>query len=188
MQERLLWAKHRIRAFMLVLLYSGLRISDVARLRRSQLNAETGHLMVRQMKTTPVCIQLPQAVVNELLELPVEPSKDAARCAYFFWNGASNLPTIVGNLRRSISRLSKIAKIRAHPHRFRDTFAKRLLDQDVPLRTVSLLLGHQNIRTTERYYAQFVRSQQRLLDAAVRMLPAPELLPVLDDSRRAESA
>ena len=39
----------------------------------------------------------------------------------------------------------------AHPHKFRSTFATRLLQAGVDLRTVSHLLGHSSVRITERY-------------------------------------
>ena len=40
---------------------------------------------------------------------------------------------------------------RIHLHRFRDTFATRLLDRGVPLDRVQKLLGHKDISMTLRY-------------------------------------
>jgi integrase/recombinase XerD len=155
-------ARVRIRAFILLLLYSGLRISDACALKRPRLNPETGHLTLRQMKTGAILsVKLPDSLVDELLKLPGE---------YFFWTGKGAIATAVGNLRQTISSVLRIAKVIGHPHRFRDTFAVSLLEQDVPIRTVQLLLGHSSVRTTEKHYAPFVRSQQRLLDAAVQKL------------------
>ena len=89
---------------------------------------------------------------------------------YFFWNGKSKLATAVGNARRTISRVLATAGVQGHPHRFRDTFSVRLLEQGEDLRTVQLLLGHQSIKTTEKHYAPFVRSFQKILDAATAKL------------------
>ncbi len=167
-------ARERARAFVLVLLYSGLRISDAAALTRSSVNATTGHLLMRQMKTgAALHIKLSGSVLNALDELPRENEK------YFFWNGKGKLATQVGNLRKTISRVLKIAGVIGHPHRFRDTFAVSLLERDVPIRTVQLLLGHTSVRTTEKHYAPFVKSQQRLLDAAVDKLDFGESLSEL---------
>ena len=155
-------ARIRIDAFIRLLLYSGLRISDACALEKSRLNVETGHLMLRQMKTgVLLSVKLPESLVRDLSNLPGK---------FFFWSGTGKLATVVGNLRQTISSVLKIAKVTGHPHRFRDTFAVSLLEQDVPIRTVQLLLGHSSVRTTEKHYAPFVQSQQRLLDAAVGKL------------------
>lgn len=65
----------------------------------------------------------------------------------------------------------KHAKItNGHPHRFRDTFSVRLLESGEDIYTVSKLLGHSSVKTTERHYAPWVRSLQRILDAATSKL------------------
>lgn len=60
--------------------------------------------------------------------------------------------------------------MKGHPHRFRDTFSVSLLEKGEDLRTAQLLLGHTSIKTTEKHYAPFVQSFQRILDAATAKL------------------
>ena len=157
-------AQLRARALVLLLLYSGLRISDAAKLERSRLDPD-GRLLIRIMKTgSPLYIRLPESVVKALAALPVESAQ------FFFWSGRGKITTMTGSMRRTMDVLKKLTGINVHPHRFRDTFAVRLLENDVPIRTVQLLLGHTSVRTTERHYAHFVRSQQKLLDQAVATL------------------
>jgi integrase len=52
-----------------------------------------------------------------------------------------------------------------HAHRFRNTFAVELLLAGVPLERVSILLGHQSVRITERYYSAWMDSRQRQVEA-----------------------
>ena len=54
-----------------------------------------------------------------------------------------------------------------HPHQLRDTFAVDLLQKGVPLEEVSKLLGHESIKTTEKYYAKWVKARQDRLDSLV---------------------
>jgi integrase len=52
-------------------------------------------------------------------------------------------------------------------HRLRDTFACDLLSKGTPMEEVSKLLGHTSIKTTEKHYAQWVKSRQDRADTFV---------------------
>ena len=52
-----------------------------------------------------------------------------------------------------------------HAHRFRDTFAVELLLAGVPIERVSILLGHQSVKITERHYSPWTRSRQEQVEA-----------------------
>lgn len=154
----------RARALCLVMLYSGLRISDTVKLRRKVVDLTTGKLLLRTMKTgKKLYVRLGQPAIDALRALP-------GGGEYFFWTGESKLATAVGNARKTIQRVLAAAKVKGHPHRFRDTFSVRLLEKGEDLRTVQLLLGHTSIKTTEKHYAPFVDSFQRILDAATSKL------------------
>ena len=156
-------AKSRAQALLLLLLYSGLRISDVIRLRRDHLG-EDGRLMMRTMKTgVPIYIKLQPDCLAALKELPVESD-------YFLWSGNGRVESATGSARRTVACISRLSGIKARPHRFRDTFAVELLANGEDIRTVQLLLGHESIRTTEKHYSPFVRKFQQRLDEATAKL------------------
>ncbi len=157
-------ARPRARALVLLLLYSGLRISDAMGLRRTALGKDN-RLLLRQEKTGhPVYLRLHAEAAAALRGLPVEGE-------YFLWSGRGRLSSAIGSARRTIDLLGKLAGVaRAHPHRFRDTFAVGLLRGGADIRTVQLLLGHTSLRTTERHYAPWVIELQGRLDDAVERL------------------
>lgn len=45
-------------------------------------------------------------------------------------------------------------------HAARRTFGMFLLNEDLPLETVSAVLGHKNMRTTQKYYARFIERRK----------------------------
>jgi integrase/recombinase XerD len=152
----------RTRALILTLLYTGLRISDVARLRRSALDGD-GYLTLRVLKTgVPIKLLLHPSAREALNALP-----PIEQGVYFFWSGDSKLATVISHLETTVRRVGKLADVEnAHPHRFRDSFAVELLTRGADIRTVQMLLGHTSVRTTEKHYAHFVAAHQELLDSA----------------------
>jgi integrase len=144
-------------ALVLFLLYSGLRISDACLSGPSRLNFQTGELFVRSQEKTgqPVTTSLPLFVVEKLKSLPLLNGK-----YWFFYTGSGKVETATGNARRTFRKLFQLAKVPdGHPHRFRDTFAVRLLNSGAKMEDVSILLGHRSLKITEKHYAPFVRSR-----------------------------
>ncbi|MGB0115884.1 MAG: tyrosine-type recombinase/integrase [Terriglobales bacterium] len=161
----------RLRALVLLLRYSGLRIRDAVTLRRDRV--QKGKLFLYTAKTgTAVWCPLPAAVTDALAAIPL--AKDAQ---YFFWTGESEPKSCVGDWQRSLRRLFRLAGVPdAHAHRFRDTFAVELLLAGVPLERVSILLGHQSVRITEKHYSPWVAARQEQLESDVRRTWDTDLL------------
>lgn len=149
----------RLRSLVLVLRYSGMRIGDVVRLTTDQIN---GNKLTCYTQKTGVAVNivLPNFVTSCLEAIPRVVGK------HFFWAGTGNLDTIVGSWQKRLRKLFRLAGVPdGHAHRFRDTFAAELLLVGVPLERVSILLGHQSVRVTERYYAAWTDSRQRQVEA-----------------------
>ena len=149
----------RLRAFILLLRYSGMRIGDTVRCGVDRI--EKNRLFLYTQKTdTPVYCVLPDFVVKALDAAPRSSER------FYFWSGASTLHSAVGKWQRRLQRLFELAEIpKGHAHRFRDTFACELLAAGVPMDRVSVLLGHQSIRVTEKHYAPWTQSRQEQIEA-----------------------
>jgi integrase len=161
------------RALVLVLLTTGLRISDTVNLARAKVYVDrkgATRLRIRTEKTgVTVTLLLAHATAQALKNLPHVSDE------LFFWKGGDErqFATACDRARRVIARLGELARVKdAHPHRFRDTWAKTALLNGTPMRTVQLVLGHKSIRTTERHYAPFVVEYQSMIDEATAAVAA----------------
>jgi integrase len=156
----------RVLAFVYVLRYSGLRISDAAGLAKERLSADGKLFLHMQHKTrVPVFVPLPPFVVSALRAQAAQ----SVHPDYFFWTGVGTIESACASWKRTLYRIYEIAEVRdGHAHRFRDTFATALLLKDVALKTVSELLGHRSIKVTEDSYSPWIKARQDQLEAAVR--------------------
>jgi len=138
----------RVTAFVALLRYGGLRISDAAGLEQCRLTPEGKLFLHEQHKTkVPVYVPLPPFAVQALREQ----GKRSNNPAYFFWTGVGTLESTACSWKRTLYRIFDLAGVDGgHAHRFRDTLAVDLLLHDVPLENVSELLGHRSIKVTER--------------------------------------
>jgi integrase/recombinase XerD len=151
----------RMRALVLLLRYSGIRIGDAVNL-SSDLIAGNRLFLYTQKTGVPVNTVLPEFVVAALEATPKVNEK------YFFWSGVGKLDSAVRSWQTRLRKLFELAKIAGgHAHRFRDTFAVELLLAGVPIERVSFLLGHQSVRIMEKHYAPWVRSRQEQLEADI---------------------
>jgi len=172
--EKILWAcdlyrvqgiygegnRTRVRAFVLLLRYSGLRIRDVALLSDDKLKGNK--LLLYSAKTkVPVYIPLPEFVVKELLKAGALRSGK-----YFFWSGHGEIKSCVNDWQRTLAKLSKLAGVKFHAHQLRDSFAVDLLSNGVSLEDVATLLGN-TVKIAEKHYAPWVQSRQISLEKSI---------------------
>lgn len=148
----------QLRAFILTLRYTGLRIGDATALTTDRLVGNK--IFLYSQKTgVPVNCVVPEFVAEALETMPRLSEK------YFFWTGNSTLHTAIGRWQRTLHKLFMRIGIRGYAHRFRDTFAVELLLAGVPTEEVAILLGHSNIKITQEHYSPWVRSRQLQLEA-----------------------
>ena len=144
----------RSRSLVLILRWSGLRIGDAVNLQAEHIDGNKLRLYM-QKSGTHVCGVLPDFVVKALHAVPWVTNR------FLFWSGVGSLDIAVGSWQKRLRKLFLLAGVKGHPHQFRDTFATELLQAGVPMERISILLGHQSVRITERYYAAWTDSRQR---------------------------
>lgn len=143
----------RNRMIILLLLYTGLRVSELCEIKIKNIDFLTAHLKVfgkgGKVREVPLKLEVVEAVKEYLVERSSNP----------FANSEYLLVGQRGVLQRDAinTLLEKLTvkigiDVRLKPHTFRHTFCTRLVSKGVPLTTVSKLAGHSSIDTTARFY------------------------------------
>lgn len=135
----------------IMLIYSaGLRISEAAQLKVSDINSQRGLIRVCQGKGKKDRVTLLSEKVLKALRLYYKGYKPE----YWLFPGAnSGKPITTRSIQNVFERARKNANIsaKATVHWLRHSFATHLLESGVDLRYIQELLGHQSSKTTEIY-------------------------------------
>lgn len=158
--------KGYLRAIILLFLHSGLRIGDVIGLRKSDVDGEFLNLRAQKNNKSvrlPICCEL-----REALDAQQTTHNAEQRGSPFLFSTKHGQP-IVG-LDKHLRRLWKDCGVTGgHAHRFRDTFAVRLLEKGASLYDVAKLLGI-SAQVVEAHYAPYVKELQERGRRLVSML------------------
>jgi len=166
----------RLKAFVLLLRYSGMRIGDCVGCSTQRIDGNLLFLYTQKTGTKVRCF-LPDFVIKELAATPKSSE------GHFFWTGKSKLHSAIGKWQRRLERLFELAGIiGGKAHRFRDTFSISLLQAVVPLDRVSVLLGHRNVRVTEKHYSAWVRERQEQLESDIKRAWRQDPIALLEGS------
>lgn len=141
--DAFLWRRNRLVIWLM--LFGGLRISEVAHLRCADIDLESRRLTVREGKGgKDRVIPLHQCLIDELTFFMQNDHVAVIRHT----DGESFGPKGLGNrIRIFLDGLG----FSFSPHQLRHSFATQLLDNGVNLRHIQVLLGHASLETTQRY-------------------------------------
>jgi len=141
------------RVMVRLMLETGLRVSELCDLRRTDVDLETCRLRVRDGKgDKDRQLWFPEDLADELLEwLDRRPETDE-RWMFPTRNGTRTNPR---SIRRTVKTYAEKGGIRWHedvsPHTLRHTFATNLLRRTGNIRLVQKALGHADLSTTMVY-------------------------------------
>jgi len=146
---------HRNRAMLEVMYGCGLRVSELTRLRLSDLFFEEEFIRVRgkgsKQRLVPVGRQAIRAVELWMLQRRVmKVAKAGEDMVFLNRRGAPITREMVFLMVREQAESAGIGKT-ISPHTLRHSFASHLLENGADLRIIQQLLGHESILTTEIY-------------------------------------
>lgn len=133
----------RDKALLEVLFSTGLRVSEIASLKRDQVNLGTGEFAVRG-KGDKVRVVFLSELAKEWLKKYLDSRHDDNQRIF---------PITTRQIQRIVNKYARAAGIvkDVHPHTIRHSYATDLLQSGSDLRSVQALLGHSSITTTQIY-------------------------------------
>ncbi|HEY4691557.1 MAG TPA: tyrosine-type recombinase/integrase [Anaerolineae bacterium] len=138
---------------MMLMLDTGLRISEVATARIPDLNLERRQLKVfgkgQKERIVPFGQRCAQALMRYIHMYRAKPRRDEFDQVFLAPDGE---PMTRNSLEHVVRRLRDASGItRLHAHLLRHTFAVNFLVSEGDLRALQLILGHESLVVTQRY-------------------------------------
>lgn len=172
------WIDHRDRCLLLVLFYSGLRLTECLNLRPTDIDYGEDVIVVERGKgdktrLVPYHPSLPEEVQLYLAARPF------AGAEYLFvsddGHGRVRGQLTVGGLRATLERRFAAASLPyRNPHAFRHAFAMEFLNGGMEMSAVSAVMGHSSVTTTEREYASWLTAGiRREYNEALKQVGSP---------------
>jgi len=150
-----MWMGKRDRALLELMYGCGLRVSEVADLTRSQLEAREGWVRVlgkgKKERWVPLNPTVREVLQNYFKARPAVEDPELV----FVNHRLSRLTarSVARVLARQLIRATQLmpGSLKASPHALRHSFATHLLTAGADLRSIQELLGHASLSTTQRY-------------------------------------
>ncbi|MCA9349654.1 tyrosine-type recombinase/integrase [Candidatus Saccharibacteria bacterium] len=142
-----------------LLFSTGLRVSELAGLNRSDINLDNGEFVVRGKGQKDRIVYISDQATRAVSDY-LEDRDDYFQPLFRHYSGVQSeqdngesVRLSPRSIQRMVSKYAKLAGIlkKVSPHTLRHSFATDLLSNGADLRSVQSLLGHANIATTQVY-------------------------------------
>jgi len=128
-----------------MLYYTGMRVSEIVNIKKEDLVFDRGEVFIKGKGKKERKIILPSSIIKDLEEWCKKHDG-----IYLF---SKNKPLTTRNIQKILKNTSIKANIKKKvtPHKLRHSFATHLLESGLDIRTIQMLLGHENLSTTQIY-------------------------------------
>ena len=131
-------------------LATGCRVGEVSRLNRDDVNLDEGECIVLGKGRKERVVFLDDVAVLTLREY-LATRADNCEALFVTRRGKRFQP---GGSRYMLCRIAEKSGVEnVHPHRFRRTVVTRLLNRGMPIQEVAIVVGHDKVDTTMKYYS-----------------------------------
>lgn len=146
-------ARPRDRALFMLMLRCGLRVEEVANLTFGAVDYKHRKLLIEDGKGgKDRIVYLSQDACQALVAyLRVRPSSRTHRIFLVEKGPCTGQPISIRGIQKRMEHYARKTKLRVSCHQLRHTMATQLLNADADLCTIQDLLGHSNVKTTQRY-------------------------------------
>jgi site-specific recombinase XerD len=143
----------RDQAIFTLMLRCGLRVEEVAHLSLSHIDLKRRMLLIQDGKgAKDRIVYLSNDALHALLEyLRVRPANKVRRVFLVEKGPLSGQPLSIRGIQKRMEYYARKTNLRISCHHLRHTMATQMLNADADLSTIQDLLGHNSIRTTQRY-------------------------------------
>jgi len=129
---------------------TGARIKEILLIERKNVDLDNKEILLTHTKTNEDRV----IYLTELLGVPAVAAMMKVKCdhKYLLHNTLKNRPCKYDDviyLMRVVKKQMGWSKL--HPHMFRHTAATALIERGMDLASIMIILGHKNLKTTERY-------------------------------------
>jgi site-specific recombinase XerD len=189
----------RDRAMVMLMVGAGLRIGEVVNLEVSDLNvsetATLSRLWVRGKGDKERVVWLTPEVLEAVQRWLAERPPSASKCVFLNQHGH---PLSVSGVQFRLKQHCQKAGIQLTAHQLRHTYARRLVENNMPVESLAKLLGHNQLTTTQRYidgadptlrddfFQAMERIQVSFSPEAERPAPRPAFKPIVGSKIREE--
>ena len=145
------WEVERDQAILFLVYGCGLRISEALSLNKIALQNQSNLVITgkgKKQRMVPLIPIIKNKIDNYLAKCPFEikPQQPIFLTKFNKAYSRRSFAGLILTLRRALNLSEDIT-----PHAFRHSFATALLQENVDLRTIQELLGHESLSTTQRY-------------------------------------